>query len=235
MTDLVQRSVNFYGDELAVIRQDGISYAPVKPVCELLGLDWEFQRERIQADEVLSEVVKNLLISTRLKPGADQAYLMLCLPLDYLHGWLFGVNASRIRPELRERLILYKRECYRMLARAFSGDATGDGAAPLARVAALEARVAALEGPRRALGVAPRPERPKTPYRVRLGQLPKCPTRIRAVVVLDALTALGGAASLTELREALPGLGYNALRGLLQRMVACGLVARPHDGRYQLL
>ena len=113
--------------------------------------------------------------------------------------------------------------------------ATGDGAAPLARVAALEARVAALEGPRRAIGVAPRPERPKTPYRVRLGQLPKCPTRIRAVVVLDALTALGGAASLTELREALPGLGDNALRGLLQRMVACGLVARPHDGRYQLL
>ena len=113
--------------------------------------------------------------------------------------------------------------------------ATGDGAAPLARVAALEARVAALEGPRRAIGVAPRPERPKTPYRVRLGQLPKCPTRIRAVLVLDALTALGGAASLTELREALPGLGDNALRGLLQRMVACGLVARPHDGRYQLL
>jgi hypothetical protein len=28
---------------------------------------------------------------------------------------------SRIRPELRERLILYKRECYRVLSRAFSG------------------------------------------------------------------------------------------------------------------
>jgi hypothetical protein len=52
---------------------------------------------------------------------------MLCLPLDYLNGWLFGVNAARVNPEIRERLIRYQKECYRVLARAFVKEqGTGD-------------------------------------------------------------------------------------------------------------
>ncbi|HET9222625.1 MAG TPA: phage antirepressor N-terminal domain-containing protein [Roseiflexaceae bacterium] len=47
---------------------------------------------------------------------------MLCLPLDYLPGWLFGINAARVKPELKERIILYKRECYRRLWDAFKHD-----------------------------------------------------------------------------------------------------------------
>ena len=139
-TALVQRSVDFYGDELVVIHQDGIDYTPVKPVCDILGIDWESQRQRIARDEVLISVACVIQAT-----GADgKRYDMLCLPLDYLNGWLFGVDVGRIRPSLRERLILYKRECYRALARAFG--ASGDGAVPVARVVALEARVAVLEG-----------------------------------------------------------------------------------------
>lgn len=40
---------------------------------------------------------------------------MLCLPLDYLNGWLFGVDAKRVKPEIRERLLTYQRECFRVL------------------------------------------------------------------------------------------------------------------------
>ena len=46
---------------------------------------------------------------------------MLCIPLDFLNGWLFGVNASRVKESIRERLITYQRECYRVLADAFLG------------------------------------------------------------------------------------------------------------------
>ena len=46
---------------------------------------------------------------------------MLCLPLDYLNGWLFGINASRVKDDIRERLLRYQRECYRVLADAFLG------------------------------------------------------------------------------------------------------------------
>jgi hypothetical protein len=52
---------------------------------------------------------------------------MTCLPLDYLSGWLFGINATRVKPEVRDRLIRYQRECYRVLAEAFQeGRLTGD-------------------------------------------------------------------------------------------------------------
>jgi hypothetical protein len=50
-------------------------------------------------------------------PGGRQE--MACLPLDYLNGWLFGINASRVKEEIRDKLIRYQEECYRVLAEAF--------------------------------------------------------------------------------------------------------------------
>jgi hypothetical protein len=44
---------------------------------------------------------------------------MVCLRLDYLNGWLFGINASRVKEEVRDRLLRYQEECYRILADAF--------------------------------------------------------------------------------------------------------------------
>jgi chromosome segregation ATPase len=42
---------------------------------------------------------------------------MVRLPLDLLGGWIFGVTTSKVRPELREKLIRYREECYRELQR----------------------------------------------------------------------------------------------------------------------
>ncbi|MFQ5433672.1 MAG: phage antirepressor N-terminal domain-containing protein, partial [Anaerolineae bacterium] len=42
-----------------------------------------------------------------------------CLPIDYLNGWLFGINAKRVKDEVRDRLVLYQEKCYRVLADAF--------------------------------------------------------------------------------------------------------------------
>jgi hypothetical protein len=52
---------------------------------------------------------------------------MLCLPLDYISGFLFGVNANRVKQELRDRVILYQKNCYKVLAEAFTeGRLTAD-------------------------------------------------------------------------------------------------------------
>jgi hypothetical protein len=45
---------------------------------------------------------------------------VLALPLDFLNGWLFGVSANRVNPDIREKLIAYQRECYQVLARHFT-------------------------------------------------------------------------------------------------------------------
>ena len=53
-----QKEVEFYGDELTAVRsEDGTIYIPIRPVCRLLGLNWDGQRRRIQRDPVLVSVI----------------------------------------------------------------------------------------------------------------------------------------------------------------------------------
>lgn len=47
---------------------------------------------------------------------------MVCLPLDLLPGWLFGINAARVKSELQAKITRYRRECFRVLWQAFRRD-----------------------------------------------------------------------------------------------------------------
>lgn len=123
-----QKAVLFYEDEITAVQvEGGAVYVPVRPIVERLGLNWSGQYSRLQRDAVLKEEQRVCVIQTHSR-GPQEA---ICLPLDYLNGWLFGVNADRVKPEIRERLIRYQKECYRVLARAFVKEpATTDTATP---------------------------------------------------------------------------------------------------------
>lgn len=69
---------------------------------------------------------------------------MVCLPLEYLNGWLFGINASRVREELRERLIRYQRDCYRVLSQAFQGAAVSSSSSSLAQIRDMALAIASM-------------------------------------------------------------------------------------------
>jgi hypothetical protein len=47
---------------------------------------------------------------------------MAALPLEYLHGWLFGIGASQVKEEFRDKITLYRRECFQALSTAFQAD-----------------------------------------------------------------------------------------------------------------
>ncbi|NLS77417.1 MAG: hypothetical protein GXY76_09190 [Chloroflexi bacterium] len=47
-----------------------------------------------------------------------------------LHGWLFGVSVNRVKEALRDKVIRYQRECYRVLWEAFQRDVAPGTAAP---------------------------------------------------------------------------------------------------------
>jgi len=119
-----QRVVEFYGDTilgLMVPGPDGNDlYVPLRPICDYLGLSWSGQFERTKRDDVLADELRDVRVSRTPQEGGSQD--MLCLPLDFIPGWLFGVSASRVKPELRERIILYRRECYRALWNVFKHD-----------------------------------------------------------------------------------------------------------------
>ncbi len=81
-------------------------------------------------DAVLSDVAMSVGVTTTDIPAGSRrprSSELLALPLDYISGFLFGINADRVKPEVRERLIQYQRECYRVLAEAFhDGRLTAD-------------------------------------------------------------------------------------------------------------
>ncbi len=107
-------SIDFHGHALTVITGPaGEHLVAMRPICEAIGLDWDGQRQRINRHPVLSTCA---VVITAQMPGDDQHRELVCLPLDYLNGWLFGVDASRVRPEIRERLVQYQRECFAALA-----------------------------------------------------------------------------------------------------------------------
>ena len=116
-----QRTIDFYGDELIVVSLEGRPYIPIAPLCDFLGVSWSGQSDRIRRDAVLSEAAVSLRVTRKeSKRGGRE---MLCLPLDYLNGWLFGISAGRVKEELRERLIRYQKDCYRVLSQVFQGAA----------------------------------------------------------------------------------------------------------------
>ena len=46
---------------------------------------------------------------------------MVCLPIQHLNGWLFGIQTGKVHPDAKEKLLLYKRECYKVLHEHFFG------------------------------------------------------------------------------------------------------------------
>src|SRR6266487_1000332 len=123
-----EQTINFYGDEIttALVTVDNRPqmYIPIRPICEYLGLAWSGQRERVNRDPVLSQEVRFVRV-TRTNLGGNPN--IVCLPLEFINGFLFGINASRVKPELQEKVIRYQRECYRILWETFQAESLPTG------------------------------------------------------------------------------------------------------------
>lgn len=69
-----QKEVAFYDDEVVAVRiENGNVYVPVRPICDLLGVNFDGQRRRINRDAVLSEEVMSVVVTTTdLDPSSRQ-------------------------------------------------------------------------------------------------------------------------------------------------------------------
>ena len=116
-----KRQVVFYEDMITAVlvevdnRQE--IYVPVRQICDYLGLAFAGQRSRINRDAVLSEAIRIIHIATDSVKGGNPN--VLCLPLKYLPGWLFGITVSRVKPEFQDKILRYQRESYDVLWEAF--------------------------------------------------------------------------------------------------------------------
>ena len=105
------QTISFNNQSLITVEQNGNHYVAMKPICENIGIQWESQYNRIRRDDVLNSVIFIMNMT-----GSDSKnYQMICLPIEYLNGWLFGIDINRCKPEIRDTLIKYKKECYQAL------------------------------------------------------------------------------------------------------------------------
>lgn len=81
--------VPFRTDQLITIqREDGI-YVAIRPICERCGIDWSSQLQRIKRHPILAEAVV-MTTTPFTRHGQEEA----CLRLDYLNGWLMGIDSK---------------------------------------------------------------------------------------------------------------------------------------------
>lgn len=110
-------TIDFHDDTLFAVEEAEAVFVAVKPIADSLGLAWNAQLERLKRDPVLAEGMRVTRIPS---PGGGQDTTVL--RLDLLQGWLFGIDASRVKPDVRERVTAYRRECFAVLHRHFYGE-----------------------------------------------------------------------------------------------------------------
>ena len=109
-------TVEFREDTLFAIEAPEGVYVAIKPISDGLGLKWSGQHDRLNRSPILAEGIRVMRMPS---VGGEQE--TTCLRLDLLQGWLFGINPGQVKPESRDRVLAYQRECYAALHAHFYG------------------------------------------------------------------------------------------------------------------
>ena len=122
-------------DIATVTDENGNVFVPVKPICDAIGVAYQSQQLKLQEHELLAPT-----ITLRVIVAADEKEReMLCLPLEYIYGWLFTIDAGLVAESRREAVANYQRECYNALYEHFAGDLRRQVETNRAEIEALQA------------------------------------------------------------------------------------------------
>ena len=112
MNKQVIKFLEFKGKNIVYLSVNGTYWIAIKPVCEALNIEFTRQFKNLKNDTILApELAKQPMQIL----GDDQIREYVCLPEEFIYGWIFS-----IRSESKE-LEQYKRECYHVLYNHFHG------------------------------------------------------------------------------------------------------------------
>jgi hypothetical protein len=101
----------FYGKEFdALLAEDRKIYIVLKDICEHMGIDTEGQRQRILRDRAINDNLVNISVKSLVDNSYEREQEMSCLNVEKLPYWLGSIDVERIKPELVDQVLLYKRE-----------------------------------------------------------------------------------------------------------------------------
>ena len=146
--------VNIHGNHVPTVLHNGKPHVGMKALCEQMGLDWEGQRQRVSRDETLNSTA--CVIKVVATDGKSRE--MVCLPLDMINGWLFGIDASRVKEDIRARVLAYQRECYVVLYNYWHGKGSYGTLTPADEIRYLNQRLSLLQALQRSRDAVMRQE-----------------------------------------------------------------------------
>lgn len=105
-------------EEKTIIRVNGVDIVatsegliPIRPICEALGIDYSRQLKKVKESEDFASIV-----GVTPTVGADgKEREMVCLPIEFIYGWLFTINPDNVKEEARAKVRRYRMECYHAL------------------------------------------------------------------------------------------------------------------------
>lgn len=105
MTSLNQIAVPFHSTELYLVEHNGQPYTPMKPIVEGMGLTWQSQHRKLTENNGRWGIIKMMI------PTIGDIQEMICMPLRKLLAWLTTISPNKVKPELRDTVIMYQNEC----------------------------------------------------------------------------------------------------------------------------
>lgn len=102
---LTQITVPFHSAELYLVEHNGQPYTPMKPIVEGMGLAWQSQLAKLNSNPVRWGITKIVI------PTLGDLQEMVCMPLRKLLAWLTAISPNKVKPELRDTIIMYQNEC----------------------------------------------------------------------------------------------------------------------------
>ena len=110
-----EKFLQFNGKTIYFQSFDGQFWIAIKPICEILNVNYNRSFQNLKEDEILGQ-----LFAKQQMVGADNRLReMVSLPEKYIYGWIFSLQSKS------EELRKYKMECYDILYNYFHGTITG--------------------------------------------------------------------------------------------------------------
>lgn len=99
------------------ILPNGKIYVAIKPICDAIGIDSKRALLTIKQDTILGAMVSEQI----LLDSINRKFPMQCIPLEFVHGWLFTINENKVNDNAKPKLIAFKKDCYQVLFNHFYG------------------------------------------------------------------------------------------------------------------
>jgi hypothetical protein len=107
--------IKFNEKQIPTVLQNDQWWIAIKPICELLDVNYTSQLDRIKSHHILSQ----LYLKRGIVAADGKQRQMLCLPEKYIYGWIFSINSNS------PGLVAYQERCYEILYDHFHGALTG--------------------------------------------------------------------------------------------------------------